>query len=187
MLWLLIVLGGLLLLLSLPIGVDVLVTEHQRHVRLFWAGLSMPGDLRHTGRAIQPDVSRILHAAKRLRSLNLGALPRLLFMDMPWLGRVLVRFRKVVKVRIRRCKITVATPDPALTGMVYGAICAGMPLLPRRWCVMINADFDSDRPALDLRAVISAIPARMLGILVFSVTEYTVMRLRQRSRPLSVI
>jgi hypothetical protein len=67
-------------------------------------------------------------------------------------------FLKGFRLRVRRFDLTVASPDPAWTGMAYGLACAVQSVLPRRWPVRIGVDFNRESPVMAYHLELTAIP-----------------------------
>jgi hypothetical protein len=71
-------------------------------------------------------------------------------------------FLKRFHFRLRRFDLTVASPDPALTGMAYGLACAVQSVLPSRWPISIGVDFNRETPELAFHVELTVIPASFL-------------------------
>lgn len=182
-LWLAVIVAALLGALLLPCGVELRSANGRHRAYLYWAGLRFPLKSRVQPEAAEPEPPQFLRTLLQLKQRDLALLWRHLGTDLPWLAGVMQRFRKAVRIRVRYLHIVVASPDPALTGFAYGAACAITAALPRHWPVAVAVDFTVERPAVDYRVVIVAVPLRILGILVVSLTEFVMNRLPRRTRP----
>jgi hypothetical protein len=79
--------------------------------------------------------------------------------------------------------LRVATPDPALTGMLYGAGCAAVYPLRARWpraALAVEADFVDTAPAVRLAL---ALRVRIATLVVVAVRSYWFHRSRARKSP----
>jgi len=73
------------------------------------------------------------------------------------------------RLRIERCtaKIQIATPDPALTGILYGSAIALQQILPtqfRKFAVELQPDFESERPQFQGEICLSIRPTDILRV-----------------------
>ena len=90
------------------------------------------------------------------------------------------RFTKHLRIKVSRLKVRIATPDPSVTAVTYGA-CTGiinvlLPILrdvdnlglPREECFDISADFVSDTPDIDMKVSFSLRVWHIADILLHS-------------------
>jgi hypothetical protein len=65
-----------------------------------------------------------------------------------------------VRVRVHKFEVTIATPDPALTGMLYGLSFATAGMAPR-FLSGIDCDFTAARPRANLKVDVVVIPLKL--------------------------
>lgn len=147
--------------LILPAGIEIESAGNKKRRRLILAGVRIPLPKKATSQT----------EAKKLRR------PKEKSEDIPFWGRLLTEFDendlrsawisvrrllRCARVRVHHLALTVATPDPALTGVVYGFACAGLSMfeVPRQ--IGVDADFTQTRPRADYRIELSARPIRAL-------------------------
>jgi hypothetical protein len=79
-----------------------------------------------------------------------------------------IRLLRILRVRVHRFKVLIASPDPAWTGIAYGWVCAAVGALPADWPVFVDVDWDSTVPQFLYRVEASVIPAQVLFALMKS-------------------
>jgi len=85
----------------------------------------------------------------------------------------LVRLIKTPHLDRLKAEIDVATPDPALTGVLYGAVYQLRALhSPPGRVIIVRSDFESDRPEIDLSCRLSISP-----VVVIFESFYIIIRL----------
>ena len=85
----------------------------------------------------------------------------------------LVRLIKMPRFDRLKAEIDIATPDPALTGILFGAVYQLRAIHnPPRRVIMVRSDFENDRPEFDLSCRLSISP-----IMVIYESFYIIIRL----------
>jgi hypothetical protein len=166
------ILFALLFLVSmLPFGVDIEgVNDHPR-MRLILAGIRVGFPKRKPGRAApkpEPEAEPEAESqagwqqgVRKLRSLTQGGdsvWKEFGLTDLRSAGRALRVLIRSLRVRIHRLVVGVATPDPAMTGIAYGAACAVLATFPAKSRVRVYADFTRTSPEIDYRIELSVRP-----------------------------
>ncbi|MBI5059516.1 hypothetical protein HZB60_07040 [candidate division KSB1 bacterium] len=167
MIWLGALLLALLIVSLLPWGIQFSQVAGLRSARLIVAGVRvpLPRTLRRSGAAspaLRDEPADSPESGPQVMWDEFAdwiSLAR----DVEWrnLYRAVQRQFRCVRIRIRRLDVTVATPDPALTGMAYGLALAGVSALPFSLATSLTADFTADRPRADFRVDVTVIPLRL--------------------------
>ncbi|RQW00780.1 DUF2953 domain-containing protein [bacterium] len=163
----------IILPLFLPVGGEV-ICEHNKHrFRIILAGIRfpVPTSTRKTAKRKQkirkfrsiPETIEQFHASRetffRLWEYYDGKLFSKLF-------RTFQRFRRTLHVRVHRLEIIIGTPDPAMTGMLYGAACSAAAALPKSIPIILISDFVKNESVLNYRISLTLLPIRILFELI---------------------
>jgi hypothetical protein len=162
MIWLGLIALLLIVLLALPWGLELTQSGDQRSVRLIAAGVSVPLPRRRR-RARRVRNKSATPSARPLRGRDyLGAIRDWLDLarEIEWrkLYRNLKRELRCVHVHVRRLDVVISTPDPALTGMLYGWSLAANSVGVIPFVTGLEADFTTDTPRVDASARVTVIP-----------------------------
>jgi hypothetical protein len=157
---LIIVLVVFAIILSLPYGVEI--SRPGQPVRLIIAGFRV---------TLKPSPERPKSASpesilSKLRALQSGGTAALNEFDardlkVAWIS--LWRIVRNVRIRVHRFDLTIATEDPATTGILYGSTCVVTASLPPRWHVTVRPDFTLTSSDLAYRVDFTFIPWFLLG------------------------
>lgn len=145
-------------------------THDQRRttVRLFGVPFPRRSTARRTRggvKAVKKDTKHGAEIGDRRLAADWELLRRLLRAAV----KLVIRIYRALRVDYFRANITVATGDPMLTGIVFGALTPLLMLnrLPRTE-ITLNSDFLETTPATDLSASVSARPLRLLWLLLMT-------------------
>jgi hypothetical protein len=145
-------------------------TNDQRRITVSLFGVPFPR--RITARMMQGDVKAVKrdtrHGAK-IDDWRLTADWELLRRLLRAAVKLVIRIYRALRIDYFRAIITVATGDPMLTGVLFGALTPLLMLnrLPRTE-ITLNSDFLETTPAADLSASVSARPLRLLWLLLMT-------------------
>lgn len=172
----------ILLLLSsvliLPVGVELDYSERGRRWRIVWMGfhIPVPAIVKRWAQSLEEKVRKRIHLipGRRTRTGERRSLSEISQNFVEQMRENVELFRRGidtlramsrhVRIHVHRLDVTVATPDPALTGFSYGMMYAFAgavsPSLPLRAAV----DFTRESPKVDFRVevkltLIKIIPA----------------------------
>lgn len=192
---LLIILLLILLPLSLPAGGEV-VCEHNKHrFRIILVGIRFPlpaasgksaerKQKTHKPHSIPGSIAQFQATREtffRLWELYDGKL-------FGKLLQTLQRYYRTLHIKVHSLEVIIGTPDPALTGMLYGAACSAAAALPKSVPVVLISDFVNSESVLSYRISLTIIPLRVLFELIrttISLRLWAVWRiLRQTRQPL---
>jgi hypothetical protein len=120
--------------------------ERALHRKLVAPAKPSPAEVRETVEDWQSTADR-LRIAWRLMGLAWGA--------RRW-------FFRAIRFRVKRFDLTVASPDPALTGFAFGMACAVQSMLPSTWPATVRVDFDRQSPQLSYDVSLTIIPLYIL-------------------------
>lgn len=161
---LLILLLAIILLLSMPFGVESRRRDEKHELRLILAGIRVlvkkrgAKRLRKRPKKLSQDplaqVSALQGSALEIWEYFDGELPHRL-----WL--TLKRFGSCLHFKVHEFRLCIALESPAATGLAYGAACAAAVMLPRSMPVELDCDFNSAKSVLDYRIALTIIPAQL--------------------------
>jgi len=163
--------------LFLPFGIEIASGEGERRWFAILAGVHVPVPKRLTravwrrfagkGRSVQNKkpahgwmdlTSKIRRILSRQESLS----DAIRLEDLKLAFDLVVRLMHVLRIRVHRLNVMIASPDPAWTGMAYGWACAAVSILPAEWPVAVDVDWDADVPGVVYRVEATAIPAHVI-------------------------
>jgi hypothetical protein len=142
----------------LPAGVEVRCTDNLCRVRLILCGLPfpLPQKKRASEQALPRSRKNFLRRFwPRYRSIAHTADIKLYF-------RTVRNILKCVHFRVKQLDVAIATPDPAITGMLYGLASAGISVLPGRGQISLYPDFNRTSPLVNGTASVTVMPLRIL-------------------------
>jgi hypothetical protein len=168
-----------LAIVCLPLGVEVSSGEGTRRWFLILAGIHFPipdAVIRRILKRIGSQQSGRVKKERKTEPSDLGGESGSLPSRRGFLSRefklddwrtileLVIRLLRTLRIRIHRLHVVIATPDPALTGVVYGMTCAVIGALPADWPVSVEADWSGSAPKAKYRIEASVIPIRVLSV-----------------------
>jgi hypothetical protein len=170
MIWFLLPLILFIIVFSCPFGVEVEGRNDSLTVKLILAGI------RYTPKLKPKEKQKEKKAEKKkeqsgesilsiLRSLTRGTESvwrEFGLDDATRVWKIFKLMKRGFHLRIRRFDLCIATPDPAMTGILYGSACAIRSVIPPRHAVNVSVSFIESTPSVDYRIVFSFIPTMLL-------------------------
>ena len=178
---LLVLLGLLSLALLSFLRLGARLSEHGAAVWVSWLGLKFWLDTQAGAWSLSMLGWRLIQKSLSAPAKPKAAKPRAarktkseafsiqgLFDERAEMAKMLVYFRQHLHLHRLELQATIATPDPALTGMAYGYTQALLPILYRLWPtaqIQIGCDFLQDLPSarLELALKIRTVHLAVMG------------------------
>lgn len=161
--WFALAILGLIIIavLVLPLGAGVKSSANGRKWYIIIAALRLPLPDKLLGRL----AGRVRRTASETTVETTSAEPRrkITLHDLRRAWGKAVWFLRAIHIRVRKLHLTVASPDPALTGFAYGMASAVQGIVPSRWPFSFDVDFLRSTPKLDYHVKITVIPIRLMG------------------------
>jgi hypothetical protein len=170
----------LLAVLLLPLGMEVASAAGVRRWYLILAGLHIPvpkpiierARRRMRQKYEKQEVSKrksiwqdLAGKLRGLRSKQRSQDEGFRLNDLRTTLDTVIRILHILRIRVHRLHIVIASPDPAWTGVAYGMACAAIGALPPEWPVSVEADWSGNVPQFTYRVEVSVVPVRALAVL----------------------
>jgi hypothetical protein len=143
------------ILLALPYGVEVVRPGDP--VRLIIGGIRIrikPGKAAPE----RVEAAGAIRKLRALRSSGLSALHEFGVQDLRAGGKALRKVVRSLRIRIHQLDVTIATSDPAMTGILFGSACAVVATVSASKRIHVTADFTRNSPEFAYRIEFSFIP-----------------------------
>lgn len=155
-------------------------------IRSAWDGKVRTTELRYLGLRFQiKGVRRRKKRRKKRRRARalirpevlLGVWDEFTLADFQALPRFVQDLLVHLNLRVRRLHVRVATPDPALTGILGGWVLAVAQLLPENWPVRVESSFTEKSPQTYYEVEVRTRPAEPLWDVIHLIAHLPVWRL----------
>ncbi|RPH92752.1 DUF2953 domain-containing protein [candidate division KSB1 bacterium] len=148
-------------ILSLPSGMEFIRERGLNRQKLIVCGLRFPFRMKKSSERKEKKAAESAQERERKKAESIPVvLQDLNVEDVQAVWTTLRRFSNSVHLRMHKLVLNIATPDPAVTGMLYGLSCAGIGAFNASDKITLNADFSHEIPAFDYRIEVSLIPGR---------------------------